>query len=283
MKYIFLLFLFIAFSASAQEPNASETTQVPVKILTPDFSDLKHTKSGRVDKVIDGLTFILKDKTILRLASLDIPDFAIWRNAPYSEDALKLLQETLPEGTEVMVYQTVTAKKGRLNRMNHELAHIVTKQEPVWLNGALLAHGLARVMIAPNAPEMVEQMLLTEQEARKNKRGIWSDESDYKVLTPETAEKAMGEFAIIEGRIENAASVRNDIYLNFGKDWKKDFTIMIKPTMRKELSHRRINPLSLQGQVVRIRGWLRDYNGPLIELDVPEHMELITPEKPQDG
>jgi endonuclease YncB( thermonuclease family) len=273
MKLFFLFLMFFSFPVYATEQPA------PIQIPVPDLSSLKHTKSGRVDKVIDGLTILLKDKTIVRLASLDIPDFHIWRDAPHSDKALKLLEDTLPTGTEIMLYQTVKAKKGRLNRMNHALAHIVTKStketESVWINGALLAHGIARVMMAPTAPEMANQMLKAETAARQEKRGIWADDSEYRIQSHETAEKYIGQFAIIEGRVEKAASVRNNVYLNFGKDWKTDFTIMINPTLRKKLAHGGIHPLSLGGETVQIRGWLREYNGPLIELDIPEHLQLI--------
>lgn len=265
LSFLFILFLPIA-------AYAEEETKTP-EIPAGDFSALKHTKSGRIDKIVDGLTIILKDKTIIRLASLDIPDFHIWRDAPYSETALKLLEEALPEGTEIMIYQTRMAKKGRLNRMKHELAHIVTKKDPIWIQGMLLANGLARVQIAPNAPEMVDQMLQAEQIARQDKRGIWETESDYVILSPDTADKAMGEFALVEGTVKKTASVRNNVYLNFGDNWKKDFTIMIPPKMRKELARRGINPLGLAHQSLRIRGWVRDYNGPLIELETPEHLE----------
>jgi len=289
MKLLFLFIILFSFPVHAEEP-VTAPPQTPI----PDLSSLKHTKSGRVDKVIDGLTVLLKDKTIVRLASLDIPDFHIWRDAPHSDKALSLLQERLPEDTEVMLYQTVKAKKGRLNRMNHDLAHIVTKSQKrieknlktgktdsIWINGELLSKGIARVMIAPNAPEMADQMMVIEQKARANKEGIWADDSDHKVLTPETAEQAIGEFGLIEGRVEKTASVRNNVYLNFGKDWKTDFTIMVSPNMRKKLALNGIHPLGLGGQIVRVRGWLREYNGPLIELDVIEHLELIENEELQ--
>ena len=272
MRYLSLfslvILILISSFAYAQEDKAP-----PIEIPKGDFTALKHTKSGRIDKIIDGLTILLKDGTIIRLASLDIPDFHIWRDAPYSQSALELLQKTLPEGTEVMVYQTRMAKKGRLTRMKHALAHILTKKDNIWIQGLLLAHGLGRVQIAPNTSEMADQMLKTEQNARKKQQGIWADKSDYLILTPETADKAIGEFAIVEGVVKKTASVRNNIYLNFGERWKTDFTIMITPTLRKKLAHKGVDPLNMAHQPVRIRGWVREYNGPLIELDDPMHLE----------
>ncbi len=270
---LFIIICLLPCGASFAQGQKEEAPPSAVKAPDADFTELKHTKSGRIDKIIDGLTVLLKDGTIIRLASIDIPDFSIWRDAPYSEEALALLQKTLPEGTEVMMYQTRMAKKGRITRMHHELAHLVTKKDNIWIQGLLLANGLARVYTAPDAAEMLDQMLKTEQEARKSKIGIWADDSPYLILTPETAEKASGEFAIVEGVVESSASVRNDIYLNFGKDWKKDFTIKISPEDRKKLAHKGIDPLGMAHQKLRVRGWIRDYNGPMIELEDPSHLE----------
>ncbi|HPD82866.1 MAG: thermonuclease family protein [Alphaproteobacteria bacterium] len=279
----FILFIFLCGPVYAQEnkqDNKSDTLSVP----KGQFDDLKFTGSGRVDKIIDGLTILLKDKTILRLASLDIPDFNIWEHAIYSEEALKLLQKTLPEGTEIMIYQTRMAKKGRLNRMNHELGHIVTKKDDVWIQGLLLSHGLARVYTASNAPEMVDQMFKIEQMARQGEKGMWGAESEFPLLAPDTASQAIGNLAIVEGTIRKTATVRNNIYLNFGDDWKTDFTVMLSPEVRKKLSHRNINALDMTNKSVRVRGFIREYNGPLIELEAPEHLEypLLPPtdEKP---
>jgi endonuclease YncB( thermonuclease family) len=265
---IFTLFLLVSPHSHAQENEAKSIT-----VPTGQFDDLKHTRSGRVDKIIDGLTILLKDKKIIRLASLDIPDFNNNQEAPYNEAAHQLLQDTLPEGTEVMIYQTRVAKKGRVNRMNHHLGHIVTKKGTIWVNGTLLSHGLARVYTAPKAPEMNIQMLAVEQAARTAKRGIWATESKFPVLRPDSAEQAMGKLALIQGVVQKTASVKNNIYLNFGKNWKIDFTIMIPPSLRKKLAHNGIDPLNMAHKAVRVRGYLREYNGPLIELEAPEHLE----------
>lgn len=275
LSFFIIALLYASAPAFAQETQPDANAQKDIKVPTADFSSLKHTKSGRVDKIIDGLTILLKDDTIIRLASLDIPDFSDWRDAPYSYAAMDLLVETLPEGTEVMIYQTRMAKKGRLNRLKHELAHIMVKKDDLWLQGLLLSHGLARVYTTPNATELVDQMLNAENMAREASLGIWGNESDHKVITPEQTADHLGHFAIVEGTVQKAASVRNNIYLNFGKDWKSDFTIMLTPALRKQLSRQGINPLGLAQQKIRARGWLREYNGSLIELEDASHLETF--------
>ena len=211
-----LLFICFIFSPALAEKQA---LQEPENNLPPvDFKSLKHTKSGRIDKIIDGLTILLKDGTIIRLSSIDIPDFHIWRDAPLSDQALTLLEKELPEGTEVLVYQTRMAKKGRINRKKQVLAHIQTKKEPIWIQGLLLSEGLAHVHLTPGSTEMTDQMLFIEKVGRSKQKGLWSSDSEYKVLTPDTVAPMMNEFVIVEGTVIKVATVRNNIYLNFGKD-----------------------------------------------------------------
>lgn len=273
IRFLSLLYLLLII----QPAYAQEEQKFDALAPKANFSELKHTQSGKIDKVIDGLTILLKDGTIVRLSAVDIPDFHIWEGAPYAEAAFKLLQEKLPERTEIMLYQTRNPKKGRLNRMNQELAHVVIKKDAVWLQGLYLANGLARVYTTPNNTDMLEQMYAAEQKARSEKRGIWSKESEYLVVNPDNAKDHMGEFVVIEGTVQKAASVRNNIYLNFGKDRKTDFTILVSPALRKKFSHKGINALALTQKPVRARGWLREYNGPLIELEDINHLELIDP------
>lgn len=260
-----------AYAQEEQKFDSAETAPTP----KADFSELKHTKSGRIDKVIDGLTLLLKDGTIVRLAALDIPDFHIWENADYSEKSLKLLQKTLPEQTEVMLYQTRNPKKGRTTRMEHELAQVVLKKDDVWLQGLLLKDGLARVYTTPDNDALLDQMLKIEQNARKSKIGIWADDSEFKILTPDETADHMGDLVIVEGVIQDIASIRNNLYLNFGKDWKKDFTVMINPNLRKKFAHDGAELMGLNHKTIRVRGYLREYNGPLIELEDSAHLEIL--------
>ncbi|NQZ13626.1 MAG: thermonuclease family protein [Alphaproteobacteria bacterium] len=253
--------------------------------LRPNTSkDLKHTYSGRIDKIIDGQTILLTNDKIVRLSSIDCPASKQNPDFDFCLKSRMLLTETLPEGTEVMIYQTRMAKKGRINRMGHDLGHILTKEATdkpsVWVQELLLLKGLSRVYISPDNPELSNELLHIEDKAHQEKAGLWAEDSPFISLSPETVINGMGEFSIVEGTVAKASSVRNTLYLNFGENWKTDFTIMISSALRKKLAQRGINLMGLTGQKVRVRGWIRDYNGPLIELDTPEHIEIIASNSP---
>ena len=65
------------------------------------------------------------------------------------------------------------------------------------------------------------------------------------------------------------------MYLNFGNDWKTDFTVTLGPMARRLFKKAGIEPLSLEGKRIRARGWLKKRNGPMIEASHPEQIEVI--------
>ena len=89
------------------------------------------------------------------------------------------------------------------------------------------------------------------------------------------APRFVGSFQLIEGRVREVAVVRKRAYLNFGEDWRTDFTISIAPRDRRRFLADGIDPMGYQGQRVRVRGWLRHYNGPLVDVTHPEQIEIL--------
>ncbi len=243
------------------------------------FEGLKRTGAGRVDRVIDGLTLTLKDKKIVRLTGIDIPGYG-----DDSSDipllAFQVLEKLLPEATEVALYQTRSAKSGRENRMDQTLAHLHDEKNNVWIQGALISVGLARAMPTDTNPEMTREMLILEQQARAQNKGIWAKDSDYRLFTPEELAGKIGTIQVVQGRVVKTATVRNTLYLNFGTDWKTDFTVRMDTKLRKDLSRLGVDPMSLTGRTVRVRGYLEDYNGPMMTLENIHHLEILKEDAP---
>lgn len=236
---------------------------------------MKHTSSGRVDKIIDASTILMKDGKIVRLLGIEYP-YAPGNDT--GDDVMKAkerLVKLLKEGTEVMLYQSRNAKTGRVNRMGHLRAHLVVKKDERWINGTILAEGLGWAMTDQDVAEMADQLYATESAARKANAGLWAKDSRYPLLTPETAMEGSGTFRVVEGTVAKTASIKNNLYLNFGNDWKKDFTVMITPAVRKSLARRGIDPMAFAGAKIRVRGWLREWNGPFMELETAERIEIL--------
>jgi hypothetical protein len=238
-----------------------------------------------VKDIIDPLVMQLEDGRIVQLAGLDIPDFSRQGAGDIAFEA-KTLMKKIFEGKKVTLYQS-TDPKMRLNRMEHELVHLALSEENTWAQGVLLSEGLARVRTTVETVALSDEMYDLEDKARQApppapgeppSRNLWLHPI-YNILTPETALRAPHFFQVVEGKILKVAVVKNVIYLNFGKNWRTDFSIGIKPDARRLFSKMNQKPQEWIGKTVRVRGWLENYNGPYIDIDHPQRIELIDEEK----
>lgn len=243
-----------------------------------DFQELLKMNGAKAARIISPQTIALDDGRIVTLAGIDFPDLNPYKPGSYSVLATSILKDML-EKKSVNVYQTRREGWGRVNRMDHELAHLERAADGAWVQGTLVALGLARVMTDQRNPEMAAQMYALEKSARDQKMGFWSDES-FKTLSPDEASLGKGETRIVEGLVRSVATKQSRIYLNFGEKWQTDFTAVISPENRKEFTKRGSDPAGWGGKRVRVRGWIGDYNGPFIEIDHPERVELLDSETP---
>lgn len=241
-----------------------------------DFSELTLTGDGQVQEVLGPLRLRLTDGRIIQLASLHIPDLTPYDGGTISLAAQKLLSEMLTN-KQIRIYQTKRDDKGRQNRMGHLLAHVETKNGDLWVQGLLLKNGLALIMPTKDNTQMSVTMSALEQDARRSRIGMWADDG-YQVYTPETASEGLNSWGIVEGTVRASAAIRNTYYLNFGTDWKTDFTIGIPSDVRRVISQNGINLSQFNGRHVRVHGWLESYNGPYIELFSPEWIEVLPDE-----
>jgi|GEM_PF-429477 len=266
-----------------KDTDKTQGTQGPPAPVTGNFPDLRQMDTSTVEQVIDPLRIRLKDGRILQLAGIDIPDLDPYEPGDVSIAARNFLDKLL-KGKTVRMYQTKDRKKGRMNRMGYHLTHLTlggNKKDSAWVQGTLLAAGLARVRPSERNAEMAAQMIALEDKARTEKKGIWADPR-YAVLNPETAIQNLNDWALVEGRIRTIATVNNVTYLNFGSDWRTDFTIALTANMRRKFLKAGTDPMKLSGAMIRARGWLREYNGPYMELLHPSWMNVVK-EKPKDN
>lgn len=262
---IVLLFILIASPFLSGNPEAAT-----------DFGDLRETQSGLVINVVDPHTLLLKDGRTIALTGLDYPDFTPPESGDYAYAAQTILKDLLV-GQNVRVYQSKSTKSGRINRMGHDFAHLVLANNGVWVQELILSLGLARVRPTLSHPEMVRAMLFAENMARVAQKGVWADEK-FGLQTPDSIQSLGDGYHIVEGTIRSVATVKNTLYLNFGDRWQNDFTIAIAAGDRRYFTKSGIDLQQLGNRTVRARGWVRDYNGPYMEIERPEAMEIIGPE-----
>ena len=159
------------------------------------------------------------------------------------------------------------------DRYRRALAHL-HDENGLWIQGEMLRLGMARVYSFPDNRTLVGRMLDLEREARAAKRGIWAHPF-YRIRNPHESGDDIDSFQIVERRVVSAAVVKGGGYLNFGKDWRRNFTFSVRYKARQLFAKLGIDIEDLTGQRVRGRGWLKLRNGPLIELTHPEQLEIL--------
>lgn len=227
-----------------------------------------------VREVVDGDTVILANGESVRLYGIQAPklalgrkNFADWPSAAESREKLIALIGTQPVRLEM-----ADVPRDRNNRI---LADLFT-QSGQWLQGEMIKAGFARAYSFADNRRHARQLLTMENAARQAKRGIWTN--DYYALRDPTAilqPQFQDRYEIIQGKVAEVAEVKKTFYLNFGNDWRRDFTAVIPLSSRRLFTEAKIKPPDLVGKTVRVRGWIENKNGPSITLTHPEQLEII--------
>ena len=221
-------------------------------------------------EAIDGQSLRLADGTILRLAGIVAPDAQIGPERRVAEEARKALQ-TLAVGRSLQPQQP-TDRRDLHDRL---LVQVVTG-EGRWLQGELLQAGLVRVWTQSDAIERSAEMLALEAKAREARRGLWALPY-FAILSPETAPAALDRFQIAEFTVAEVARVRGTVYLNAGSDWRSDLTVRLERPAAKLFADAKQDLSALKGKKIRVRGWLRLYNGPFMDVTHPQQIEVLGP------
>jgi endonuclease YncB( thermonuclease family) len=244
----------------------------PVRALEPSLDSLKAGERGRVAAVVDGDTVMLDGGLEVRLVGLQAPKLALGRAGfepwPLAEEAKASLEE-------IALGRAVELRYGGRQRDRHgrALAHLIVEGE-AWAQGLMLERGMARVYSFADNRGLVTEMLRLEAAARDARRGIWSHPF-YAVLTPEQAAERIDDFALVEGQVLSVGGSSSRTYLNFGADFRTDFTVSVTGRDRRAFAAAGLDLKGLEGHIIRVRGWLDSINGPMVEATHPEQIELV--------
>jgi len=269
-----IAFFSISANAQALKTPSSEDKINLDSIKAPEFQDLKKTaRSIKVKTVIDPLTFTDSKGDVYRLKDLDSPALS---DPNVSEDLVKLSKTTLAAiiaGKDLILLSPQRQKDFPVNRMGHTLIHAVTNDD-VWIEGTMLANGIARLKGDTETIPDFRLMLGQEKNAQNQKKGLWAYPR-YQVINANNFEDISEGYHIAEGKIESVSLVKNNIYLNFGKNWKTDFSAGLPSSLRKDFAKKGLNPMNWAHKIVRLRGYVRDYNGPFVDIDSTYQIEIL--------
>jgi micrococcal nuclease len=234
----------------------------------------KLVKGGeaRVVSVVDGDTVVLSDQRQVRLVGIQAPKLPLGRDhvqkQPYADAAKSALEKLL-------LNKLVTLSYGgrRVDRHGRALAHLHLK-DGTWIQGYLLERGLARVYSFRDNRALVMAMLALEADARDHQDGLWSHRY-YQVLSARQSHNKVDTFQLVKARIRQAVRIKGRVYLNFGADWRKDFTVTISPKNARLFGKAGLRPETWSDREILVRGWINWRNGPIIEVTHPEQIEVL--------
>jgi len=239
---------------------------------------LRMAPGGVVVEVTDGDTVVLDSGLVVRMIGTQAPKlplgregFATWPRAPEAKQALEALA----------LHQKVQLGYGgeQIDRYERALAHLFVETGAglVWAQQDMVENGLARVYSFPDNRQCLDELFAAERRARAAGLGIWSDPY-YAVRAadrPEALLELVGQYELVEGRVLLADRSGSRVYLNFGRFWKEDFTAVIEGPALRLFEAEGLDPLALEGALVRIRGWVDERDGPRIEVTHPEQIEVL--------
>jgi len=211
---------------------------------------------------------VLANKQTVHLEGIRLPNGALDR-APVDYSARARAEINLVARAHALTLQVVAPARDRYGRLRAQAF-----SHAGWLQGELLRQGLARVALAPDRTECAGELYAAEAEARQARRGLWSIAA-YAIREPEDLWPDIGTFQVVEGKVLNASSKNGRAYLNFGSDWRRDFTVTVDPGDMINFRTAGVDPLSYVGQTIRVRGWVQLLHGPEIEVANPQSIEVV--------
>lgn len=231
-----------------------------------------------VARVIDGETLLLDDGREVRLMGSLKPG----SRDPSTTSRDKTLAEQASQALAALVADraiTLRYEGRRRDRYGRVLAQVYVGDgsEAVWVQERLIGDGLARAYALPGNAGCITALMAAESAARAAGRGLWGI-SSYGVHAAEDVRRLLslgGQFTLVEGRVASVTRAQRITYLNFGADWRRDFTASIANAVVDRSAGGAEALAKLNGRRVRVRGWIERRNGPMIVLNSPDEIETV--------
>lgn len=231
-----------------------------------------------VARTVGADVIVLDDGAEVRLAGLlpPMPPVFVQEGAgwPPESNAARALSELLTGQRVELAFAERTADRwGRL------VAHAFRLDRGArdWVQGVLLRQGHARVDPRPQDLACVPEMLAHERIAMTALLGLWANPA-YRVRWADAPDRLMrlrNTFQLVEGVVQKVAVTKSRIFINFGSDWRTDFTAAASLRSPEFSETVRARLQAMEGKRIRVRGWIERRNGPYIELFHPAQVELL--------
>jgi endonuclease YncB( thermonuclease family) len=221
---------------------------------------------GRVVAVIDARTFRLQDGREVRLAGIE----PVTTATTHANRASALA--AIVAGHDV----TLRGQDDAPDRYGRQPAFVFVDSSDASVQNLLLAQGEALVSATVTDKACAASLAAAEAEARAAKRGTWADPAAIKnTESPGDILAGIGHFTVVEGRVLSVRQAGATTYLNFGRNWTRDFAATISRRMLGAFEAAGIALKSLENRRIRVRGWVEARGGPRIEVLRVGQIEVV--------
>jgi endonuclease YncB( thermonuclease family) len=219
---------------------------------------------GRVAAVIDARTFRLEDGREVRLAGVE-PVASERANGSAALSAIVT-------GREV----TLRGEDDTPDRYGRQPAFVFVAASESPVQALLLSRGEALVSAAVTDKECALVLMSAENSARDAKQGAWADAMVIKnAESPGDILAATGRFLVVEGRVLSVRQAGATTYVNFGRNWTRDFAVTIPKRALPAFEATGLVLKSLENRRIRVRGWVETRSGPRIEVLRAGQIEVV--------
>lgn len=265
----------IAAAVMCANPQSQSQAAAPSLVET---CELDPGPLRTVTRILDSETLVLDDGREVRLigalgarAGEAAAATGAWPPETYALETL----------TRLTLGKTVQLAFGgrRTDRYGRHLSHVFVQSNGAsgWVQGAMLVAGAARAYALTGSVHCMAEMMAHERIAREAKRGLWSN-GTYRLKPagrPGYLMSLRNRFERITGTVQSVSRTKSALYLNFGTDWKTDFTARVglstlaaKPDWGSVLD-------AMKGKRIIVRGWIERRNGPMIDVIDPAQIEMF--------
>jgi endonuclease YncB( thermonuclease family) len=221
---------------------------------------------GRVAAVVDARSFRLEDGREVRLAGIE-PVVSEKTNANRGAALAAIVA-----GREV----TLSGEDDAPDRYGRQPALVFLAPSGDLVQGLLLAQGEALVSTTVTDKECAAVLTAAEAEARQAKRGTWADPAAIKnTESPGDILAGIGRFTVVEGKVLSVRQAGTTTYLNFGRNWTRDFAVTISRRMLAAFEAAGIALKSFENRRIRVRGFIEARGGPRIDVLRVGQIELL--------
>jgi endonuclease YncB( thermonuclease family) len=219
---------------------------------------------GRVAAVIDARSFRLEDGREVRLAGIEP---VVNENASRSSALSAIVT-----GQDV----TLRGADDTPDRYGRQPAFVYLSSSDTLVQGLLLSQGEALAAADVTDKDCAAELNTAEAAARQAKRGTWADPAAIKnAESPGDILAGIGRFTVVEGKVLSVRQAGATTYLNFGRNWTRDFAVTISRRMMPAFAAAGIDLKSLENRRIRVRGWVEARGGPRIEALRVGQIELL--------